>query len=464
MTEKAYTIFDYIVSECMYESLGYRLLEPDSSVNRRTMSQVPPRFRLIAQAFVEGLSTAELNRMLKKAGFAKLYARNFWESGLIYALEHHLSYMEWRALMDQCLMSRETTDTDADLFFNGNRLTCHTLADYLTEQSEKEVDRLITMHLTEKMEYEIANKITGNREFVEFLNANQWAFSSVREKTRYYFCKYLYYFLLSRIQRYCSAMSGQGFRTEEQREEAMEPLSVFRGVTTLKRRKLSPEESRSFLLQASISCGGIFDAFNEFYFGYISLDWMEILLEYYGNIENLSEDRKKRLAMAIRHHDRNHQMLSDDEILIRKQEELLQQELQMDAVYSRNPSSRGYQRNRSGENSIRKYLKGELDIDRTTLICFLIFFDHESDLTPTMRIRPDRLNEILEECGFSVLRRDHLFDDFIVRFLESRDPVDLLMNEVTSYALKEENFYLYRMFQNSRSDSRDMERLLRYQE
>jgi hypothetical protein len=48
-------------------------------------------------------------------------------------------------------------------------------------------------------------------------------------------------------------------------------LTMFKGVQTLKRRKMTPNEIREFLMQTDISCGGIFDAFNYHYFEYAEI-------------------------------------------------------------------------------------------------------------------------------------------------------------------------------------------------
>ena len=67
---------------------------------------------------------------------------------------------------------------------------------------------------------------------------------------------------------------------------------------------------------------------------------------------------------------------------------------------------------------------------------------------------------MLTECGFAELREDDDFDAFIIAFIESDDPVSLLMNEVTAYAMGEENFYLYKMYYASRSAEEDINKLM----
>ena len=113
-----------------------------------------------------------------------------------------------------------------------------------------------------------------------------------------------------------------------------------------------------------------------------------------------------------------------------------------------------------GENTVRKYLKGALDLDRTTFICFLIFFG--SDLVKPARLFIDRerLNQVLVESGFRQLDQYDDFDYFVINYLNADDPTDYLMEEVTRYAFSEENFYLYKLYQASRSDDADIRKLI----
>ena len=64
------------------------------------------------------------------------------------------------------------------------------------------------------MEEKIARLETGRKEFRQFLNANIRSFSPVREKTRYYFCKYLYYYLEDKIGQYTQAL-GKSLPAQE---------------------------------------------------------------------------------------------------------------------------------------------------------------------------------------------------------------------------------------------------------
>ena len=312
-----------------------------------------------------------------------------------------------------------------------------------------------TRHLTRVMEKRIAGIREGRDGFRAFLLANIDSFSTVREKTRYYFCKYLYYYLLAKIDR-CEAIGSERKLADSDFAELM----MFKGISSLKRQTADKRSIRAFLRNASISCGEIFDAFNYYFFEYVSLDRIDILLEYYGNPDALSKEQRQKLAASLRLYDPSLKKLSDDELIERKIRDLENHEKELDTIYSLEGGSRGYQRNRSGENTVRKYIKGALDIDRTTLICFLLFFGSTSALPSGFEITENRLNQILLECGFAAIQPEDPFDGFVLRYLSADDPQDCLMEEVTKYALKGENFCLYRMYQSSRSYEQELLRIL----
>lgn len=275
--------------------------------------------------------------------------------------------------------------------------------------------------------------------------------TAVREKTRYYFCKYLYWYLEKRIDKVIR---------QEKQEPEFRDLYMFKGISRLRRKKMDRASMREYLFQTEISCGGIFEAFNYFYFEYTTIDWMEALLEYYGNIEKISEEQKKELAAILRRQDAAAAGLSDAEVIAATAEKLRKEEEELDSLYALGGAERSYQNGRDGENAVRRFLKGTLDIDRITFICFLIFFDRESELLPEYAVGKDRLNSILLECGFSCLQEEDEFDAFILRYLSSDRPEDCLMEEVTRYAREERNFYLYKTFRASRSQETDFKRVM----
>ena len=457
---KKISIFDQIVNELTVEDSGTEQLDQCMQFNYSLSRKVPLRYKIIAIGFVRHYTLEELNSKLQEYGLSKLYARNFWEASLLFAFSNSLSYDEWKDLSDCVQSIKDSMDPQEDVL-SGPNVTIKVLREYIESNSENEKAELLTKHRTRHLESAI--KTTNAPEaFIEYLRSNISQFSIVREKTRYYFCKYLYYYLERKIEDYIkSASRGIQYRMED----LMDELSIFKGASKVKRSAMKEETIREFLESAPISCGVLYAEFNEFFFDYVSLDWMQILLEQADDLSKLllkNNNNKKieKIANAARHYDKKYKNKEDIEIILdlNKKMEIHEQELDIEA--SLNSENRGYQKNRMGENTVRKYLKGALDLDRTTFICFLIFFG--SDLVKPARLFIDRerLNQVLVESGFRQLDQYDDFDYFVINYLNADDPTDYLMEEVTRYAFSEENFYLYKLYQASRSDDADIRKLI----
>lgn len=109
---------------------------------------------------------------------------------------------------------------------------------------------------------------------------------------------------------------------------------------------------------------------------------------------------------------------------------------------------------------MRNYIKGVLDLDRTTLICYLLFFGKERQNDQEIFLDRERLDEILLECGYAKLRTSDDFDRFVLQYLTAKDRVDYLMESVTESARKEKNFYLYHMYRESVNEEERLKKLL----
>ena len=145
-------------------------------------------------------------------------------------------------------------------------------------------------------------------------------------------------------------------------------------MTQLKLKKRSPRETRDFLMEAGISCREIFDDFNYFYFGYVSLDWLDVLMEYYGKSGGSACPAEKETGAGFA------SLLSEDGKPGRRRDFELadgkeqKEEEELDAVYSLDGNRPGYQRNPLRRKHRAQIYQSALDLDRTTFICFLLFF------------------------------------------------------------------------------------------
>lgn len=425
------------------EGNAKELLADCMTFDPQKIKKIPLRCRLIAVGFVSGMTLEELNDKLKEEGCEQLYARNRLEAGLIFAFHNHMTYECWRRLEEKYSESVEH-DAEKQKFFSGSTVTYRELEQYVRQNSTEYGDIFVTQRITEAMELQLEEAQGEEGKFRDFLIQNQRNFRTVREKSRYYFCKYLYYYTEKKISNYMEAKnSGFGM------EQAASELYILKSASRLRQRKMTDEELREMLLDSSISFGGIYDAFNYYYFEYVSSDWMEVLMDYYGNPDNMLESQKKELAKALRDYEPKWSSMSDEEVIKEKYRETEERERNMDAAYSLEGKGRGYQKNRSGEKAVRNYIKGVWDIDRTILICYLLFFGSVLTEQDVQKIDKKRMNEILRECGFAGLKDNNDFDYFVMEYLKVEDPVDYLMEAVTQYALQEKNFFLYHMYRNS---------------
>lgn len=432
-TVKKSSVFDRITAEFMNSGTAEQMLSDCMSLQPRKMARVPLRYRIIALGFAQGLSLDELNALLLREGCPQLYARSYLESSLIFAFRNTLTYEQWKALCLQCETIRAAS-AEKHSFFPDKKVSFRDLEQYVLAGSDPEAARLKTRQMTRILEQDILSLDKSAADFQKFFISNLYIFSEVREKSRYYFCKYLYFYIREKMESFV-ALTGKRKITASDYMQ----LITLKGITPLKRRKMSPEEIRRFLYGCDISCGEIFSEFNYFYFQYVSADWTQILIEYLEDPSELTPEQKDSLLDALRQQHPSQASLSDDALLAWAFDGGLDEAV--------NPEV-----NRLGETTIRKYIKGSLDLDRTTLICFLLFFGHHiSPADPA--VTRERLDSILKECGFLPLDRTDDFDGFVLRFLQAKDPAECLMDEVTAYAIDGENFYLYHLFWSAQSQS-----------
>lgn len=434
-----------------------QLLEVCMNPDISQVKKVPLRYRLIAYGFVKQLSLEQLEEKMAENGCERLYARNPVEASLIYAFSRKMTYKEWQKLERK---SEAVIAERKEEWFNGSSVSYKELEQYVQAHSEKGVEKCRTAHVTQNLKSGINNSRT-EEEFLHFMEQNQQDFSEVREKARYYFCKYLKFYIDEKMEGYLAARKT-GFGVEQ---AAME-LNILKCSAMLRKKYKDEEALRAKLKECNISFGNLYDAFNYFYFGYVSMDWLEILLEYYGSsIERLSSRQKKKLAEGIRAYEDGWQELSDEEVVRQKLKSEEEKERKIDAEYAlsdiaEDSAHRGYQRNRAGEKSVRNYIRGVTDLDRTTLICYMLFLGQKFTGHRELEMSRERLDHILEGCGYPPLREKDDFDHFLMQYFMADDRIDFLMESVTRSAMEEKNFYLYHMYQGAGSENKRLKSIL----
>lgn len=443
-------LFDTLIQDMyhMDDPAGY--LEECISLNQAAMKTIPIRFRIIALGFVKHYSLEELNKTLTEHGCPALYSRNFWEAILIFAFKNGLSYETWRDLSRQC-MSIYSGQED-DRWFQDKKITYQDLETYVLDNSVLLGDLAATEQRTVLLQQKLNHVENDPGALQMFLEFNISSFSSSREKTRYYFCKYLYYYLNQKVEAYFDAC-----RKKRGIEDALSEMVVIKAVTKLRRNLTMPEDEKRELIRSSaISCGELFDSFNYFYFEYVSMDWAEILLECYSRPDQIPQKQRMALAKAFRSEDPAWAGMTDEQVIQAKMDrmdEILDTDYSMDGT-------RGYQKNRAGENTVYKYIKGTLDIDRTVLICFLLFFDANADIPVEHRLTVERLNTILLNCGYAQLNTENDFDWIITEYFESSHRQTFLNEIIVDYAHHQENTFIYQIYRGAVSYQDQLEDLL----
>lgn len=447
MSDKTRNRFEEMLTEIEKEDSREELIDICMNLHMRAIKTVPLRYRLIALGFMKHLSLEEMNQKLQEEGCAKLYSRNFWEASFIFAFSHGLSYEHWKSLKSSTLpMAEEVNSSQGVPLLSG--ITFRDLKKYL-EEASKNRNIMQTRHLTRHIEKKLLDLQGEEEEYRRFLEENLESFSTVREKTRYYFCKYLYYYLQTRMEETIRELQENRIRNY-----------VFKGISSLNRKKTTVQEAREQLEGCHISCREIYSEFHYFYFEYISMDWMEILLEYYGQISQIPAPMKKKIADEIRSRQPRKRKLSDDEILSEKMREMEKKEEELDRIYSLESKRPGYQRNRGGEKVLRNYIKGSVDLERGVLMAFLLFFGSQSILEEDQILTRERLNEILLECGYGQLTEEDEIDRFVLQFLQEKEPREYIMDAAVTCALKGENFPFYHIYYSACSYNREFEKLI----
>jgi hypothetical protein len=292
---------------------GSSLLDICFHGTQREISAVPLRLRLIALGFVKGLSPEEVNRRLLENGCPRLYARSYWEASVIFALRKGLTYARWKEMLVQCGELREQIVSD-NRAFSDRTISLSDIRLYVGNNSLREADLSATLHVTKSLEDQLAasdpeHEEEGNSvqtEFRDFLLSNLASFSTVREKARYYFCKYLLYDLDGR-KKACAEIAER--ETGARRRDVtvlpsdsflIRDLHVFKVLSRLRRKQHTSKEVNEIIESSALSLGMIYTLYSRFYFEYPFHDWIRILMENGTAPLTLDPNTGKTLADAAR--------------------------------------------------------------------------------------------------------------------------------------------------------------------
>ena len=447
--EKA-AVYEKMMEELMNAYIGIDMIEQVMNVDALDKPSMPKRYRLIALGFMKQETLEDLNDNLINNGCQPLYSRSSFEVTLIFAFANQLSYQEWKRIVLACEKARDQWresqgELEDNVFLQGKQISFQDLEQYVLNYSEKRDQELVTKQITRVLEESICSLGSNYNKFFQFYISNLQEFTDVREKSRYYFCKYLYYHLLAKIDKYKKRV-GENVPSQEDLLSLL-PLKV---ESSLRRKKTPSNQLLPVLRNCVISPAAIFEEFNYHYFEYVSLSWVELMLENVSEVNDLSDEQICMVADYLRKN------------IYKKEREkvgdLDDHKLVQDYIGRLQKNDEEMSVSRKGENAIRKYLRGDLDIDRTTLICFLLFWGADIENRNEIKISEKKINDILDECGFAMLRRTECFDHFVIHYMKNKDPVSYLMEEMDAYLKRGEPFLLYEVYANSSSNAKEIRR------
>lgn len=394
------SIFEELVSSLSAE-LG-ELPEDLQKVREKEFKEIPKRLVILAEAFAKGWNLQQVNEALLEQECEVLYARSFCEASLIYAFDKGMDYVQWKKFYEESRELFAEGIGGENILALGGKITRKQLEEYVSAQSGEELQ---TELLTQWMEKKI--KVTESEEdYRSFVMDHMEKFSAVRERARYYFCKYLYFYIEDRCEKYYESCEkdekvrlryGNALDKEQRgrmQKAALEELSFLKPLTKLRREAdklknpMTPEEKKEYLENAALTPGGIFDEFNYFYFGYVSAQWLEILFELYGEFDEWPKDTQIRIAHSMGLCGKNPKEAEKKaalEQLKKLEQEQWDKETELERAGERSEELKKkiYQRGRSGEDFFREFMAGSRDINRGTLLSFLLFIKMR---VPLMRI------------------------------------------------------------------------------
>ena len=198
----------------------------------KAVKDTPLRIKILKRAFLEGWNLEQVNSELEKHFCERLYARNRYEAGLIYAFQNGLSYEEWKKLYQKYIeqdrkpengvagiqetqayihqmneqkileSKKQRASAYASGIWRGRDITFKAIKDYVRKNSQNETLETGMRTFLVEEELKSVEATEDNAGFGTFMEKNEEEFSVVREKARYYFCKYLSSYIEERCEKY----------------------------------------------------------------------------------------------------------------------------------------------------------------------------------------------------------------------------------------------------------------------
>ena len=114
---------------------------------------LPKRVQILAKGFAEGWDLVRVNEKLLEEECETLYARSFFEAGLIFAYDHGMSYPEWEELFARCMAIHD--DQMESGGFTGGKISLQQLKQYVCSGSDEQMQ---TQSVTRRMARELGRR------------------------------------------------------------------------------------------------------------------------------------------------------------------------------------------------------------------------------------------------------------------------------------------------------------------
>ena len=123
--------------EEMVTNLTLNFMDEDFDIENANIP-LPGRLAVLAEGFARNLTLEKVNERLEDEGYETLYARSFYEAGLIYAFSHQLSYDRWMELYQKYMEKYTEQAKSKKQSFPKGKITLKNLEKYVRQKRKEE--------------------------------------------------------------------------------------------------------------------------------------------------------------------------------------------------------------------------------------------------------------------------------------------------------------------------------------
>lgn len=407
-----------------------------------------------------------INSELTQAGLKEVYVRNFHELILYWCFKNNddnsaykVGSKEYESIKKECNMFKETRKELMNTFDKNNtfsgKITLRMLREYVQNNSKMSDDmelftKSITFHMKEEInridishfgEDELCDTIIGLAQS----GNNLMNLTSKCEKTRYYFVKYLQFFIEYHIQEFIDLLNEFSDMTIEQLEFMMNhfdnssylPWSVKKTVFDMLtaadyKDNLFGQEKRLVLIMQIVSRAVCLEG-TPLCEDNVSplLKTSEGKLKSWSDIKNIGHIFRVSKSDVIENDkhiiDEQKQQMRKAEIQNLTVENFIDYPIKISALAAmifQTDKAETDNKNllENQKERLKNAIQGNAEISRDVLLYFImmmdqVFKDKRRQLTSNEKLTEARVNSILSKCGFEVLSGKNIMDYLVKKSL-----------------------------------------------